>query len=163
MIKFASLLSAIQNAAEEAAHMVSEKNLEFFKTYFHSSKDGHEKGDDPSGTEELTPRMVDLKYPIITADGPKEHTVSVPLLSVVPVSRIEVADVQIEMDLEILSDDDELIVGFPQKEKTIFGDKVVAPKPNAKVIINVKASERPAGVSSIIEGYDKALRAQIPG
>jgi hypothetical protein len=69
----------------------------------------------------------------------------------------------LEIDLEFLEKGDEIVVGFPKHKKNMFGnDKNQESKPNAKLSIKINAVDRPAGISAIIEGYDKALRAQIP-
>lgn len=159
MLNFSDLLATLQNAAEQAAHAVALENIKLFKSYFNPSP----KDNDENNPEEMTPIMVTLKYPTMTKDGPVEHAVHVPLISLSPISSLQLSDVNIEMDLEIVEKDGLVLVGFPQVKQNIFGqDKIITPKANAKIKMTIKSGGRTEGLKSIIEGYDKALRAQIP-
>jgi len=170
VIKFSSLISVIQGAAEQAAHSVSQENFKLLKSYFHSAPSETTKNSAdtsaplaPSDFEQLTPRAVEMKFPKMTADGPQEHEVYVPLISLAPVSNMQMSELEIDMDMEIIEKDGEIVVGFPHHKNTLLGDgKVVTPKPNAKVKIKITPGHHVNGVTSIIEGYDKALRAQLP-
>jgi len=169
VIKFSSLIAVIQGAAEQAAYAVSQENFKLLKSYFHTASGKSADSSDASGPlspadfEQLTPRAVEMKFPKITEKGAQEHEVFVPLISLAPVSNMQMAELEIDMDMEVLEKDGEIVVGFPHHKNTLLGDgKVVTPKPNAKVKIKIAPGHRTTGVTSIIEGYDKALRAQLP-
>ena len=111
--------------------------------------------------------MVHLQFPKMTASGPIEHCVSVPLLTLSPIPSLQIGDVQVELDLEMLEDNGVLMVGFPKREKgdTSLGPVSNEPKKggsNAKITINIKSHEGTQGTSALIEGYNKVLRAQLP-
>lgn len=176
LILFSELMAGIQVAAEQAAHTLAHENLRILKSYF-VAKDGDTKGDagaEPAGDkhEELSPSVfaqlvpltVELTYPIITAEGVSEHQVFVPLISLAPIVNLQLSTIDIEMDLEVMEKEGDVMVGFPQhKTSFLFGEKVTAAKPNAKIKITINSGGRTPGVTALIEGYDKALRAQIPG
>ncbi len=62
------------------------------------------------------------------------------------------------------SDDlDELMISFPNHKKQGFLKKSHEDASNVEVKITLKGFDRPKGLDVIIEGYDKALRAQVPG
>jgi len=88
----------------------------------------------------------------------------VPLISLAPVVNLQLSTIDIEMDLEVMEKEGEVMVGFPQhKSSFLFGEKTDSPKSNAKIKITINSGGRTPGVKALIEGYDKALRAQIPG
>lgn len=169
LIQFSEMISAIQTAAEQAAHAVSQENLKVLKSYFRLADEGRDSDREaaaasPADIEHLVPLTVAMHYPMVTANGVEDHEVFVPLISLAPISNLQLSEIEIEMDLEILEKDGDLQVGFPQlKHNILFGDKVVSPKPNAKITIKIGSGGRTQGVKTLIEGYDKALRAQIPG
>lgn len=169
MIKFSDLIAVIQSAAEQAAHAVAQQNFTLLKSYFHEdpSKSAESESKDgslvPADFEQLTPRAVEMKFPKITEAGAQEHEVYVPLISLAPISNMQMSELEIDMDMEVLEKDGEVVVGFPHHKSTLLGEgKVVTPKPNAKVKIKIAPGHHVNGVTSIIEGYDKALRAQLP-
>jgi len=174
MITFNNLVQAIQGAVDQAAESVSRENINGLLEYFHplqSERTASGKHDDTefsvADLEEMAPRMVQLQYPKLTKDGPVEHLVSVPLITLSPVPILQVSDVQVEMDLEIAESDGEIIVGFPQVNQPDTNDHSSTPATggshaNSKITLNIKANEKPMGVKALIEGYNKTLRAQLP-
>jgi len=171
LIDFSELMTAIQKASAHAGQAVADENSRLLKTYFHTEtpaarageEGGNAEADGMEGLEHLTPRMVVMRYPRETSAGPGEHKVMVPLLSLSPISNIRMSTVKLEMDLEVLESEEGLKVGFPSQKKTFFGgEKTEQNVPNAKVTINLSTDENPPGLKAVIEGYDKALRAQIP-
>ncbi len=173
MIRFSSLVEAIQGAVNQAADAVSRENIKSLLEYFQpveqsvSKSDGDDLSVSISDFERMTPRMVHLQFPKMTASGPIEHCVSVPLLTLSPIPSLQIGDVQVEIDLEILEDNGVIMVGFPKAEKGGTSLDPVNNEPkkggsNAKITINIKSHEGTQGSSALIEGYNKVLRAQLP-
>ncbi|WP_355659646.1 hypothetical protein [Halomonas salifodinae] len=112
------------------------------------------------------PKMVLLQYPTVTAQGPRVHPVYVPLISLAPISMSEIDEVRFKTALEVsIEDDDSLRVGFPRRPVPETG-AVSAEEPSpGQAMLEVVVKGRPPtdGLRSLIEGYDRALRAQIPG
>jgi len=171
VIQFTQLVAAIQSAARQASQTVTNEQRKLISTFFHSSDGPAPKGADGANAKtvdrltHLTPKMVVMKYPRETADGADHHRVMVPLISLTPISNLQMSSMKVEIDLEVMEDEDhnDVIVGFPSHKKTFFGgEKTVEHKPNAKVTIEFNADDHPEGMKSVIEGYDKSLRAQIP-
>lgn len=167
MLKLTDFIAAIQSAIDSAAHLVAQKNFENLSAYFHqdgpapaTAPDSAAKGaPSPTDYAVLRPRMVAMVYPRDTPKGVVEHKVMVPLLSLAPMAYLQPEKINLEIDLEVLQDDNQVMIGFPHMKRTVFGRDA---KPNAKLTMRINASTRPPGISAIIEGYDKSLRAQIP-
>lgn len=176
MIKFSNLVAAIQNSAEQAAFAVSQENLKTLLTYFNTESEvgtplpskGKTNDDEkiltPSDFEHLVPKAIKLKFPNVAADGSaEEHDVYVPLISLSPINNMHLEAMEIEMDMEILERDGDILVGFPHQKKSFLGQgKTTVSDTNAKVKIKIAPGGKTTGANTIIEGYDKVLRAQIP-
>lgn len=175
MITFTSLMHTVQSAVDQAAESVTRENINSLLEYFHPLE-GESSTDDKSSNdqisvadlEKMSPRMVQLQYPKMTHDGPVEHMVSVPLITLSPIPILQVSDVQVELELEMVENDGDLMVGFPQKSGDTHGEAGATvtngggSNANSKITLNIKANEKPSGVQALIEGYSKALRAQLP-
>ena len=165
MIKYSDLVTALQSAAGQAAHAVSQENLQSLRSYFHPIvPDGIDPiAPYPLDFEQLTPRTVSMMLPKITDQGPQEHEIHVPLMLLAPISNVQLTEMEVEMDLEVLEQDGELVIGFPRQSTTGTGDKTVnRPVPNTKVKLKVSPEQKSGGLPTLYEGYDKALRAQLP-
>lgn len=169
MLKLTGLISAIRKSVDSASKIVAQENLSILKSFFDEQTDGETKDkghESPFKSSEhgyLKPKMVAMQYPKDTPSGIVEHQVLVPLISLTPITNLQPSEIKIEMDLEFLEQNDDVVVGFPQIKKTMLGgEKVHENKPNAKLTMTINALSSPAGITAIIEGYDKILRAQIP-
>jgi hypothetical protein len=162
MIKFKQLMTVIQEAANQAMHSVSVENIKLLSAYFDEDTNHEDKS--KSQITQYTPKMVRVSYPQQSEDGPTTHDVYVPLISISPISNIQMTEMEVEMDLELFEDEnDNINVNFPTQSKSFFGHtKITHPIPNAKVKIKISGGDRPSGVTAIIEGYDRALKGQIP-
>jgi len=105
----------------------------------------------------LVPKTVTVQYPKITAKGPAVHEVTVPLLVLVPFTLTEVSNIKFTTELDVRLIDDELDISFPTKGTEPIENSI------ASLEINLDKSIPPDGLRKLIEGYDRALRAQIPG
>ena len=113
----------------------------------------------------LRPKMVSMAFPTITSDGPTTHYVDVPLITLTPISTLLINEVNIKTSLEITVDSkDNIMVSFPQKKQSgIFSSNSDSSNSNTEIEITFRGGETPEGLQKIIEGYERALRAQIPG
>ncbi|MDP5136442.1 DUF2589 domain-containing protein [Rheinheimera baltica] len=178
MLKLNGFIAAIQQAIETASDAVAKENVKILTSYFdevpmRQSPEENPKNnvkiepflnfDPKSNKTQLIPKMVAMTYPRETAKGIVEHQVMVPLISLAPITTLQPTEMTVEIDLEFLERDDDIIVGFPQLKKSMFGgEKTQDNKPNAKLTMKITTTNRPAGISAVIEGYDKVVRAQIP-
>jgi len=189
MFDFSELIAAIRLGCDAGARAVSEKNHELIERYFDKISDdlhaenadaGGEDGDGSagvgdsagSGVPSYRPKLVALAFPRETAQGPKEHHVYVPLISLIPLSELTISELEVHLNLDVVEKDNVLKVGFaqvrPASEKPRKKSKDDAPDSggthfNAKIKISFAETGSPQGLTSIIEGYNKALRAQVPG
>ncbi|MDE5118927.1 MAG: hypothetical protein O4965_01675 [Trichodesmium sp. St19_bin1] len=65
-------------------------------------------------------------------------------------------------ELEIQSEDDELLVSFPSSQSTKAESQESSVLPRATLDITLTPHQGPEGLKKIVEGYEKVLRAQIP-
>ncbi len=128
--------------------------------YLHEQADQETSGMFNSDSK-LKPKMVTIQYPGETEDGHITHDVHVPLISLVPVNQTGIEEVNITSELELALKNDELMVSFPKRrdhDSEYCGDKHIT-----KIEIKLTPTTESEGLKKIIEGYDKVLRAQIPG
>lgn len=110
------------------------------------------------------PKMVAMAFPSQSADGVDSTVVNVPLITLSPISSPRIKDVKFTADLELTSDDsDELYVAFRTPQVTGGENTITKDATNTHIEICLAGHEPPEGLQKIIEGYEKALRAQIPG
>jgi len=164
MIKVSNLVSAMQQAAQEASGAVAAEQLRLLKRFFTGVSDGG-----PGDGDQLTPVMVRMGFPRETADGPEQHDVYVPLISLVPLSALQLSEMEIELRLDAVEHDDEMLVGFAGRTGT--GDAsaqaaaaapAAVPAENMTVRMKFGTAGQPEGMVLIVDGYSRALRAQIP-
>lgn len=153
MIKLSSLVSAIQAAAQEASKAVAAEQLKILGKYFH----GFSNGASLSAGDVLTPIMVRMAFPRETPDGPEQHDVYVPLIVMVPMAALQLTQMEIDLDVQAVIEGEEMLIGTPIGE--IQGKEE---RTNIKIRMRLDVTGMPDGAQIIIEGYSKALRAQIP-
>ena len=168
MIDIKSLVQAVHQSVDAAIHAVSKNNIDLFQSYFRRQPAKNDGAADtqasPPSSESLEPLTVKLQFSRDTPKGPVPHVVTVPLISLVPFFSLQPTEMNFDIDLECIEQDGEIMVAFPRMKKNWLGvDQLDQVKPNARVTIKINAAGRTPGVSAIIEGYDKILRAQIPG
>jgi len=133
----------------------------------HLLKEVNDTKDKQSSSEEnmiYRPKMVAMAFPAQGEDGVDSTIVNVPLITLCPISSPRIKDVKFTADLEVTADNtDELHVAF-RPPKVEGGENVVSKdSTNTHIEISFVGHEPPEGLQKIIEGYEKALRAQIPG
>jgi len=110
------------------------------------------------------PKMVAMAFPSQGDDGVDSTIVNVPLITLCPISSPRIKDVKFTADMEVTADDsDELFVAFRPPQVTGGENSIVKDSTNTRIEISLVGHEPPEGLQKIIEGYEKALRAQIPG
>lgn len=119
---------------------------------------------DSEGDVTYRPRMVAMAFPSQGADGVDSTIVNVPLITLCPISSPRIKDVKFSADLEVTADNnDELFVAFRPPQVKGGENTVTKDTTNTHIEISLVGHEPPEGLQKIIEGYEKALRAQIPG
>lgn len=156
MIQFDKLMEAIFNATTIANSSLIDGHNDIMDTYFDKNpNDGTYKA-----------KTVALRYPVNTRDQNIEiTTVDVPLITVVPISATRIDELRFTTNLEIALDNNELMVSFCSEEEGETKGLFVKKKKSsvAKIELVLKPTEGTEGLRTIIEGYEKILRAQIPG
>lgn len=139
----------------------------------------------------LIPKMVAMEYPHLAPDGSAtHHTVHVPLISLAPHALMQIEDMTFNIEMDIHEDsekmsedgsDPDLLISFPtkpvgtrsrpaskssgKKDDTISfteQESDSGKSTNVEITISMRAVDQPHGLQVIIDGYDKALRAQVP-
>lgn len=162
MIRLNDLISTIHQAVLVASDTLAKKNLEVLDTYFENATE--------EDSSKLKPKTVTIQYPQVTAKGVEVHDVHVPIIALIPIAMAEISEVKLKTTLELSLEDDVLLVGFPSKknpaQKKDNKDPTEEDKsclPHSSLEITLCPSTPPDGLKKIVEGYEKALRAQIPG
>lgn len=171
MINLEGLIKAVQSSVDAAAEALVDKNSEMLKNYFHEvpvSELSQEQRDElPKGMKEetiLRPKVVAVEYPKNSNGKEGNHMVFVPLLTLAPMSQLQISEMVVRLNFEIREEDGQAIVTFPTPQKSILseGEKDSKKDTNAAIKIAVKNFGTPKGVDMVVEGYHKALRAQVP-
>ena len=108
----------------------------------------------------LSPKSVVVEYPHQTANGIEFVEVHVPLITLVPLSmsQIEKATISANFEMEIVND--ELQLNFTNKPRGRFGRKSKRTWGELKITISPRESSE--GLKLLVEGYEQALKSQIP-
>lgn len=162
MVKFQALMQAVHqsiNSATQAVESQGQKHLDKFFDIVEGTEN------DADGRTDYRPKMIDMEFPSRTPKGVETVTVKVPLITLTPISSPRIAEVKFHTELEITTDENgELLVAFPSAKGKGFSLKgEQRSSANTSLEITLKGNEPPEGLQKIIEGYERALRAQIPG
>jgi hypothetical protein len=120
-------------------------------------------------TSALQPKLVAIDYPRITGEGPTVHTVHVPLITLSPYSATQISKLTFRADLEAqTTSEGKLQVSFPSVKRSSGAkggteDGTATKTSNVSIEIVLEGTPASAGLRKVIEGYERALRAQIPG
>ena len=163
----------LQEALEEAATLSESKRPKEVAKRLADSLEAAAVALDAS-TDTLQPKLVSIDYPMVTRDGPAVHTVHVPLITLAPYVATQISKLTFKADLEVqTTDEGKLNVSFtppaaPPGEggaEGAAGEQAGGRSRGANASIEIVVESMPAsdGLRKIIEGYERALRAQIPG
>lgn len=113
----------------------------------------------------LKPKTMLMAFPDKDHNGPKISYVDVPLITLTPISSPKIQEVSIKANLEVTANDEnELFVAFPkQTQRNLFSKSEQRNTSNVEIEIKLQGGETPEGLQKLIEGYERSLRAQIPG
>lgn len=164
MISFKSFVHGIHDAVLTVNKGLAENHLKLLDQYFKT-----DTGDPVSldKDQNLVPKTVTMQYPQHTAKGVETVNVEVPLITLIPIEMAQIEQVKLDMDLELQLVDKKVHVGFSKKRRIVkrglFGKKTQPTSTSGNIEIILKPQEGPEGLQDVIEGYEKELRAQIPG
>lgn len=161
MIKFRSFLQVIHESARSAVEVVESQGQEHIKKFFNVVQ-----SEDKDGVPNYEPKCIDMEFPNRTDKGVEVLTVKVPLITLTPISTPRISEICFSTELEVTTDgNDDLVISFPRAKKSgvLFGKSESASSSNTKIDIKLTGREPPEGLQKIIDGYERALRAQIPG
>lgn len=171
MMDLHALVSAVQLSVSAAGQALQEQNNQLLGRFFEPL----EPTEDTPQTLSLStvgvatalkPKCVTLMYPQETATGLTDVPVTVPLISLVPISAARIQEVRFSTQLEVGMDDNGAMqVAFPSRSGSgLFGGAKSASSSHlATLEIVLNDSTNPEGLQLLVEGYERALRAQIPG
>ncbi len=166
MIKLEQLVHAIQSAVVGANEALQNQSAAFLDRFFVSAPASltDDEADGPV-QETLRPRCVTMEYPTETADGIRTLSVSVPLVAMVPIVNSRIEEVIFRSALDVQQDEKgEVTVSFvPQPSKSGLFRRDSTHATSTEIEIRIRGDETPDGLRKIVEGYTRALRAQIPG
>ncbi|MCC2616112.1 DUF2589 domain-containing protein [Aestuariibacter halophilus] len=176
MIKFQALMQAIHQSIQAASKAVESEGMRHVESFFEkvkTEKDSTQEDDKDSasapsiGRVTHRPKMVAMEFPRRTAEGVETVVAHVPLITLTPISTAKVKEVKFTTHLDIANDDngEDLLVTFsPGARKNLFGRSTNGVKTtNTMLEITLTGGETPEGLQQVIDGYERALRAQIPG
>ncbi|MEZ9524941.1 DUF2589 domain-containing protein [Enterovibrio norvegicus] len=172
MINLDSLVSVVHLSVANANQKLQDQNQELFQRFFDQIPNeesnlqgsGQPNSDQNDNRTLYRPKYVTIEYPFETSDGIKTMGVDVPLLTIVPVTAPRISEVRFKTELEVgVKEDNSLEIAFPSTKKGgLFNADKSSPS-LAELEIVIHADDPPEGLKKLIEGYDRALRAQIPG
>jgi hypothetical protein len=175
MITFDSFIRSIHAAILSANDALVDKNLEVLERFFEATE-GKEPlseenvpgadSDQARRPDGLRPKMTTIQYPHKTPSGVVMSDVRVPLITLVPLSMTQISEVKLRTELEIQVKDEGLLVSFPTPQSGTSDDQedesLASSRPVATLEITLTPHYGTEGLRKIVEGYEKALRAQIP-
>lgn len=174
MIEFKALMLAIHKGVQDATQALEQMELSSnLDEYFEVIDENNQvvEGAKPSqynwdkANHVCKPKMVPMEFPTRTPDGIEKVIANVPMITLAPINTSRIQEVTVTTHLDVLSNsDDTLSVAFKSNKKRagLFGgtDEDSA---NTSIEIKLTGRETPEGLKQIIEGYERALRAQLPG
>lgn len=109
--------------------------------------------------------MVSMAFPNIESNHNTTVNINVPLIAITPISSPQIKEVKIKSNLDIYADENgEISIAWANNKKQgIFDCKSQNNATNTEIEVTITGRESPEGLQRIIEGYERALRSQIPG
>lgn len=173
MISFKAFVNAIHDAILSANDALSDQNLEILNKYFEGYENVQQGQETKQGAPEqaelpptLKAKSVIVEYPQQTSEGTKMVGVEVPLITLVPLSLSQVEKVKLTADFQIQINEDELQLLFPKEhppgKKPLFGKDPQKEGTLGRIEITISPADMSDGLKVLVEGYEKALKSQIP-
>ena len=133
MIQFKTLVEAINQSIQYAARSVEQNRIDRINQFFDLEKDNN------GNVTSYIPKSTTTEFLTRTTKGIETVKVQVPLIVLSAIASPHISKTD---------NNEELFVEF---------------EPISKIEILLKNDETPEGLKKVIEGYERALRAQIPG
>lgn len=132
---------------------------------FRAAKQGlsgeEDKSERPVHPRALHPVTVTVQFPENTASGIVMREVAVPLLTLVPIRMPTIEEVRFTSNFNMHVVEDDIQIEFnPVRSEGMVDNNV---QNDGRLEVILKPGETPEGLTKLIEGYERALRAQIPG
>lgn len=154
MIQLKKLVEAVNDAAEIANATLVNSHDQVIDNFFHKDEE----------TGKYQAKTIVVEYPIVRDNGTIEkQKVDVPLITVVPISSARIESLRFTTELEIALEDNNLMVSFSNSNGEGFLSKGKKKTNIATLEIDIRPQENTEGLNKLIEGFEKQLRAQIPG
>lgn len=150
MIKLVSFIDAIHDAVLKANDTLSDGHSGILAKFF---KETEAKDDDSYCAETIS-----LKYPLHSDTGVEEREVEVPLITLAPISCPTIDSVELTTRFEMDVVDDALCLDFSKGNKDSNDSKS---NRSGHLTVKISPQEMPEGLKTVVEGYERALKAQI--
>ena len=108
----------------------------------------------------MTPKSVVVEYPHQTENGIEFVEVHVPLITLAPVAMSQIEKATLTANFEMQIENGELQLNFSDRSRSGFGKK--SKTSHGKLEITIMPQESSEGLKQLIEGYENALKSQIP-
>ena len=169
MISFKKFIEAINDAVSEANSGLERNNLQILDQFFIDDQ-GNSPLDYMNDTNEqkidwkthpFKPRTVKVQYPDNSNNGTVE--IDVPLITLIPVSASKIDTVKLSSEFKISIVDNDVQLDFPRNgsNNSLF-KKETKGGSIGTLEITLKPGDVSEGLDSLIEGYEKILKMQIP-
>lgn len=157
MLSFKNFINAIHDAVLSANDKLMDKNTKLLDKYFIKSDASSEDYSSSDTSNGLSAKSVVVEYPHVTDKGVETTKVNVPLITLVPLSmsQIEKAVLTSTFNMEVVNND--LQIDFVNKD-----DPNNAGKNIGTLEITLAPHETAEGWQELVNGYEKALKAQLP-
>lgn len=150
MISLKTFIDSIHDAVVAANDTLTDSSVGFISKYFK---------DNDSDDDTLVPKTIKVNYPQITDSGIENIEVEVPLLTLAPLTCPTIDNVEFSTKFEMDIVNDELQLTFSKDNKDTLEQKSNR-LGNLKIIISPQ--DVPEGLKTLIEGYERVLKSQIP-
>ena len=177
MISFKKFVRAVHDAILSANETLMDQNLGLLDQYFEQTsapaqQEAGKPDEEPAPNLQAAPgdklraKSVVIEYPQQTSTGVQMVDVQVPLITLVPVTTTQIEKVTLKAEFQLSIINDELQLLFPKerppKKKSFLGLGPSHEGTFGEIEITISPSESPAGLNELVEGYEKALKSQIP-
>jgi len=156
MISLKSFVDAVHDAIVAANDTLTDSSVGIIAKFFKKAKPENTEGDSETV---LIPESIIVKYPHITEKGIEEVDVNVPLLTLAPLTCPTIDTVEFETRFEMEIVENELQLNFSKDNKDSAESKS---NRSGHLKIVLSPQEVPEGLKSVIEGYERVLKSQIP-
>ncbi len=168
MINLEEFVQSIHIATAAAGEALIQKNLDLIDRFFDEVDEeeaGHAIAHMASAGRSDAQVESDAYSPLSRKRSSSQSRQS--LISLVPLSQVQLKEMNFSTELELSVNGDALQVSFPKR--TLKSQEMAEEGANmgnggkAKLEVKICATETPDGLKYIVDGYERALRAQVPG